>query len=113
VQSTLEEYQQAAQEGVDVFGKTTFRGLPAQDIEKEVFYVGTITPVLHYCMGGLAIDAEGRVMGQDGVPIPGLYACGEVSGGVHGDNRLAGNSLLECVVYGTIVSESILRSTKA
>ena len=78
----------------------------------EEFYVGTIVPVLHYCMGGLSIDAQGRVIGKNGTPVSGLYACGEVSGGVHGDNRLAGNSLLECVVYGRIVSQTIAANSQ-
>jgi succinate dehydrogenase/fumarate reductase flavoprotein subunit len=47
----------------------------------------------HFCMGGVAIDAEGRTM-------PGLFAAGEVTGGVHGANRLGGNALLEALVFG-------------
>merc|ERR1719401_2737061 len=67
----------------------------------EEFYVGTIVPVIHYTMGGLAIDTDGRVLTADSnEPMEGLYAIGEASGGVHGDNRLAGNSLLECTVFG-------------
>jgi len=56
-------------------------------------------------MGGLEIDAEARVLRQvDGKPIPNLFAAGEVTGGVHGDNRLGGNSLLECVVFGRVAA---------
>jgi len=106
VKNTVVEYQRAAATGEDQFGKKIFVGVPTPDDE---FYVGTVTPVLHYCMGGLTIDAEGRVLNEKDTPINGLFACGEVSGGVHGDNRLAGNSLLECVVYGKIVSQAILR----
>lgn len=50
--------------------------------------------------GGVAINAEGQALDANGVPVPGLFAAGEVSGGVHGANRLGGNSLLECVVFG-------------
>lgn len=114
VKTTLKEYQEASQTGVDEFGKTRFVGVPKlfnDDDDTEEFYVGTVTPVLHYCMGGLAIDAQGHVLGKEtNVPIPGLYACGEAAGGVHGDNRLAGNSLLECVVYGRLLSETISES---
>merc|ERR1712039_308751 len=53
------------------------------------------------CMGGLEIDADGAVMGKSGV-IKGLYCAGEVAGGVHGNNRLGGNSLLDCVVFGRV-----------
>lgn len=106
VKETLQEYRDAAAEGQDNFGKTRFVGVPATS--DEAFYVGKVVPVLHYCMGGLSINTEGRVLSKrTGKALPGLYACGEVSGGVHGDNRLAGNSLLECVVYGRIVSRTI------
>ena len=52
-------------------------------------------------MGGLSISAKAEVL-SNGKPIPGLYATGEVCGGVHGKNRLGGNSLLDCVVYGRV-----------
>ena len=109
VVATLREYQSvaAAKNGVDEFGKTTFRGVPAKDLETEIFYAGTVTPVLHYCMGGITIDKQGSVLNQQGEVIPGLHAAGEVAGGVHGVNRLAGNSLLECTVFGTIVGQKI------
>jgi flavocytochrome c len=107
LQSTMRKYQEATSKGEDEFGKTSFRGVPAQDLSEEVFYVGTVTPVLHYCMGGIKIDAKGHVLREDETPIQGLRAAGEITGGVHGDNRLGGNSLLECTVYGTIVGESV------
>jgi succinate dehydrogenase/fumarate reductase flavoprotein subunit len=63
-------------------------------------------------MGGLAVDASARVLHststhdtQTPTPIPGLWAAGEVIGGVHGRNRLAGSSLLEAVVFGRIAGE--------
>ena len=104
VEATLNEYREAAKAGKDIFDKTRFVNVPEAH---EEFFVGTVVPVLHYCMGGLSIDEQGHVLDKNGKPISGLYACGEVSGGVHGDNRLAGNSLLECVVYGRIVSQTI------
>lgn len=63
-------------------------------------FVGVVVPAVHYTMGGIAIDSLGRVLGTDNQPIGGFFAAGEVTGGVHGANRLAGNSLLECVVFG-------------
>merc|ERR1719491_1659884 len=75
--------------------------IPGSAVKNEPFYVAIITPVIHYCMGGLEIDAEGAVLGKNGV-IKGLYCAGEVAGGVHGNNRLGGNSLLDCVVFGRV-----------
>lgn len=105
--ASLKSYQKESKKGVDEFGKTSFRGVPDSDLTKEVFYVGKVTPVLHYCMGGIKIDTEGNVIKEDGSLIPGLHAAGEVTGGVHGSNRLGGNSLLECTVFGTIVGQKI------
>jgi predicted heme/steroid binding protein len=107
LQSTLVQYQQDAEHGQDEWGKTTFQGVFIKDLEKEVFYVGTVQPVLHYCMGGITIDTEGSVLDENGEIIQGLHAVGEVTGGVHGDNRLGGNSLLECAVFGTIVGKKL------
>lgn len=107
VKATLQEYQRDAKKGKDAWGKTSFSGVPQDNLSKETFYAGTVTPVLHYCMGGLTIDKEGNVLDENKNIIPGLHAAGEVSGGVHGDNRLGGNSLLECTVFGTIVGKKI------
>jgi flavocytochrome c len=104
---TFSLYQKDAVKGEDQWGKTSFRGAPQNDLDKEIFFAGTVTPVLHYCMGGITIDTEGNVLNEEGVIIQGLHAAGEVSGGVHGDNRLGGNSLLECTVFGTIVGKKI------
>jgi flavocytochrome c len=107
VVSTLQQYQKVAKKGVDEFGKTDFQGVPDKKLDTEIFYGGKVTPVLHYCMGGITIDKEGNVLSEEGSIIPGLHAAGEVTGGVHGVNRLGGNSLLECTVYGTIVGQKI------
>merc|ERR1740138_1073785 len=76
--------------------------IPGSKVASEPFYVAIITPVIHYCMGGLEIDTDSAVVGGNGKAIPGLYAAGEVAGGVHGNNRLGGNSLLDCVVFGRV-----------
>ena len=111
LRSTIVQYQQDAKHGTDQWGKTAFQGVPSEDLDKEVFYVGTVQPVLHYCMGGITIDTEGSVLNEKGETIPGLHAVGEVTGGVHGNNRLGGNSLLECTVFGTIVGKKLTLQT--
>jgi succinate dehydrogenase/fumarate reductase flavoprotein subunit len=72
----------------------------------DFFHVAHMTPVLHYTMGGLEIDAESRVLDSAQKPIQGLFAAGEVAGGVHGANRLGGSSLLGCVVFGRVSGDS-------
>lgn len=59
-------------------------------------------PAIHYCMGGLRIDSQARVIDIWGKPIPKLYAAGEVCGGIHGSNRLGGNAIADCIVFGRI-----------
>jgi len=80
--------------------------IPGAKVTTEPFYVAIITPVIHYCMGGLEIDVDSAVVNGDGQAIPGLYAAGEVAGGVHGNNRLGGNSLLDCVVFGRVAGKA-------
>jgi len=80
--------------------------IPGSSVKTEPFYVAIITPVIHYCMGGLEIDCDSAVLGPSGKAIPGLYAAGEVAGGVHGNNRLGGNSLLDCVVFGRVAAQA-------
>merc|ERR1719169_17267 len=53
-------------------------------------------------MGGLEVDVNSNCLGPNSKAIPGLYAAGEVAGGIHGNNRLGGNSLLDCVVFGRV-----------
>jgi len=74
-------------------------------VATEPFYVAIITPTIHYCMGGLEVTADAEVVSKSGV-IPGLYAAGEIAGGVHGNNRLGGNSLLDCVVFGRVAGKA-------
>merc|ERR1719310_2680924 len=88
-------------------GKKFFHNIiEGSAVKAQPFYVAIITPVIHYCMGGLEIDRDGAVIGKTGAPIKGLYCAGEVAGGVHGNNRLGGNSLLDCVVFGRVTGQA-------
>ena len=73
------------------------------DITREPMLVA---PAPHTSLGGLVIDARCRVLRADGSPIPGLFAAGEVTGGVHGANRIGGNAGTEVLVFGRIAGES-------
>ncbi|MDC7235332.1 MAG: flavocytochrome c [Spirochaetales bacterium] len=71
-------------------------------LEKAPFFAIRVTPGIHYCMGGLAIDEQARVLDINGTPLSGLYAAGEATGGIHGMDRLGGNSLTDAMVFGKI-----------
>ena len=106
LQQTFDAYNANARAKKDAFGKEFFRNTPyALD---DVFHVAMVTPVVHYTMGGLHCNANAEVLGKAG-PIPGLFAAGEVIGGIHGVNRLGGSSLLDCVVYGRIAGRTAAR----
>lgn len=104
LKETFDKYNVGAKANKDPFGKKFFSS--GEWTMNDYFHVAVMTPVLHYTMGGLEIDAESRVVGKDGKPIPGLFAAGEVAGGVHGANRLGGSSLLGCVVFGRVSGDS-------
>lgn len=87
--------------GVDSFGRKD-RG---NEIG-ETFFFGFVTPVLHFAMGGIKINSDAQVVTKNG-PLENVFAIGEVSGGLHGNNRLGGSSLLECVVFGRKVAQHI------
>ncbi|KAF9476377.1 fumarate reductase [Pholiota conissans] len=114
LKKTFEDYNQVVRSKKDPFGKKFFQGEWKFD---DIFNVAIMTPVLHYTMGGLEIDPESRVIDKNGKPIPGLYASGEVAGGVHGANRLGGSSLLGCVVFGRVSGDTaaayLLQTTSA
>ena len=104
LEQSFKDYNNVVRTKKCPFGKKFFQ--PGEWRMNDIFNVALMTPVLHYTMGGLEIDPESRVLGSDGKPIPGLFAAGEVAGGVHGANRLGGSSLLGCVVYGRVSGDS-------
>ncbi|MCY3051402.1 flavocytochrome c [Aerococcus urinae] len=106
---TVADYNQGIAEEKDEFGRTT--GLHALD--QAPYYAIEIAPGVHYTMGGLSIDQDGRVLKTDGSGyIPGLYACGEVVGGLHGSNRIGGNSIAEIIVFGRLAGQRAAEAVK-
>ena len=83
------------------FGRTSF----IDPLDKAPFYAIKVTPGIHHTMGGLRIDAKSHVLRADGSVIPGLFAAGEVTGGVHGGNRLGGTAVSDFVVFGRIAGQ--------
>merc|ERR1712050_329260 len=93
----------------DVWGKKFFHNLPLET--SDAFHVAVVTPVIHYCMGGLKMNPDAEILRTDDSIIGGLYAAGEAMGGVHGNNRLGGNSLLDCVVFGRVSGRAACKYT--
>jgi succinate dehydrogenase/fumarate reductase flavoprotein subunit len=87
----------------DEFGRAVYDSA----IDAGPFWAsGQQRPILHHTMGGVRIDTSTKVLNESNQPIPGLYAAGEVCGGIHGANRLGGNAVPEVFVFGRIAAES-------
>ena len=84
------------------FGRTSF----ANPLNTAPYYAIKVTAGVHHTMGGLKINPATEVLTEDGTAIPGLFAAGEVTGGVHGANRLGGNAVADFVVFGRIAAQS-------
>lgn len=97
---TVESYNRAVMEGYDPKGREKW--MLVKRLEKPPFYAAKVRMSVHYTMGGIRIDSGARVLRKDGLPIHGLYAAGETTGGIHGENRLGGNGLLDAFVFGRI-----------
>jgi len=91
----------------DKWGKKFYHNLP-MDVNDQ-YHVAMVTPVIHYCMGGIKMNDGAECLTKDDKVIPGLFVAGEAMGGVHGKNRLGGNSLLDCVVFGRVSGRSATR----
>ena len=70
------------------------------------YYAIEVEPVIHHTMGGIKINSRAEVVDRTGKPVPGLYAAGEVTGGIHGGNRLGGNAVADIIVFGQIAGMS-------
>ena len=90
------------------FGRTSF----AAPLDTAPFYAVKVTAGIHHTMGGLKIDSQTHVLNKEGQIIPGLFAAGEVTGGVHGGNRLGGNAVADFVVFGRIAGQEAADSIK-
>ncbi|KAK1455607.1 flavocytochrome c [Colletotrichum melonis] len=112
--ATVDEYAAAVASGTDsAFGRRTFGRwrLPAGEANREEeVCVGRVTPITHFTMGGASFNENAQVLRKDKTAVDGLWAAGEITGGIHGDNRLGGSSLLECVVYGRIAGQQAAKA---
>lgn len=98
LQETVDTWNTAVKNHDDqAFNRTT--GMD-RGIEKPGFFAIHIAPAIHYTMGGLHINSKTEVLDGNGDVIEGLYAAGEVAGGLHGNNRVGGNSIAETIIFG-------------
>jgi urocanate reductase len=76
-------------------------------IEEAPFYIQKVAPSVHHTMGGIVINTQAQVMAAEGQAVEGLYAAGEVTGGIHGKNRLGGNAITDLTVFGRIAGQEV------
>ncbi|MGL5057671.1 MAG: FAD-dependent oxidoreductase, partial [Fusobacteriaceae bacterium] len=105
---TIEDYNLAVEKKSDKFGRKLF----GTKIEKAPFYAGARIPTVHHTMGGVEINENTEVINKDGNIIEGLFAAGEVTGGIHGTNRLGGNALTDITVFGRIAGTNAAKNNK-
>ncbi|GIP68321.1 flavocytochrome c [Lactiplantibacillus pentosus] len=104
---TVADWNQAVANQADTaFKRTT--GMD-RDIAKGPFYAIHIAPAVHYTMGGVGINPATQVLDKQDQPINGLFAAGEVVGGLHGNNRIGGNSIAETVIFGRQAGQQMFK----
>ena len=107
--STMNTWNQAVEAKSDAeFNRTSF----ANPLTAAPYYAIKITPAVHHTMGGIAINPKAEVLNEKGEAISGLFAAGEVTGGVHGANRLGGNAVADFTVFGRIAGQSAADNAK-
>ena len=105
---SLSRYNTQQKNGLDEdFGRSATEMTAA--LETPPYYAVRVKPAIHHTMGGLSVNTETQVLRADGTPINGLYAAGEVTGGLHGANRLGGNGVADIVVNGRLAGQAAAR----
>ena len=108
---SVSRYNDQQKKGIDDdFGRSATE--MTRSLETPPYYAVCVTPAIHHTMGGLSVNTETQVLRADGSPIPGLYAAGEVTGGLHGANRLGGNGVADIVVNGRLAGMTASKKLK-
>ncbi|WP_319370059.1 flavocytochrome c [uncultured Ilyobacter sp.] len=111
IRETINRFNENFKEGVDRdFGKPLIEN--SSPICEAPYYAMRLWPKVHFTMGGIRIDSDARVISIEGDVIKGLYAAGEVTGGVHGASRLGSCAITECMVFGKIAGRNIANQLK-
>lgn len=104
LKETVKKVNQYAKDGKDE--EFNHRG-ELVSLAKGPYYIEKAAPSVHHTMGGLVINDKTEVLNKDGQPIPGLYAAGELTGVIHGSNRLGGNAITDIIVFGRIAGQEV------
>lgn len=99
LQASIDAYNAVVEGGTDEFGFVADNTADAAMTEGP-WYACRKVPTVHHTMGGIRVNVESEACNADGEPIPGLYAAGECTGGIHGENRLGGNAIADCMTFG-------------
>lgn len=111
LEATLNRYNAQQEAGKDEdFGRSAAQITAA--LLTAPYYAVCVTPAIHHTMGGLSVNTSTQVLKADGTPIPGLYAAGEVTGGLHGANRLGGNGVADIVINGRLAGIAAANKVK-
>jgi len=106
LRKSVEEWNSAVKSGTDAHFKR-YVNKKAQPMGTGPWYVSTMVPKVHHCMGGIYTDMQARALDiSTDEPIPGLFAAGEATGGVHGAVRLGSCAVTDCLVYGRIAGRT-------
>ena len=109
LQATVDTFNACADGSqTDAFGRTLY----STKLENGPWIATARQACVHHTMGGVTIDTEGHVLDESGKKMEGLYAAGEVTGGIHGANRLGGNAVVDTVVFGRTAGEQIVADHK-
>jgi fumarate reductase flavoprotein subunit len=109
LENTMKVYTELAKAGVD---KEFGRKHMTKTLEAGPYYAIKVTPGIHHTMGGVKIDTKAHIISTEGTPIKGLYAAGEITGGVHGGNRIGGNAVADIVIFGRISGQTAVEELK-
>lgn len=109
IRKSIINYNQASDQNIDAFGKGKF---PTKFKMGDTIYVGIITPCIFHTLGGIRISEKAEILNEEKRPIKGLYASGQIIGGIHGVMSMPGNILTQSVVFGRLAAKSAVNYIK-
>lgn len=109
LKATVEKYNASVDSAAaDEFGRVSY----GNKLMTPPFYAYPRSPAAHHTMGGVDVDTACHALNKDGNVIPGLYCAGEITGNLHGGNRLGGNAIVDFTVFGRIAGESVVNDAQ-